>query len=127
MPTNNAHIENYRGARPNKENPAGENTAALEQSSTSFPTGRLADLWGCWPLRAGWCHQFQLGAITYLEDVGAAAGGTQLIPHRYTTHCIWLAALSHYRSFLHSTQICSVFAVMRRFIATSAHIPTRCG
>ena len=45
-PSPGAHIENYRGARPNKANPA------------------------------GWCHQFQLGAITYLEDVGPEGGGT---------------------------------------------------
>jgi hypothetical protein len=58
--SNTAHIEMYRGARPNKQN---------------HP--------------AGWCHQFQLGAITYLEDVEHQGGGTHLLPrsheaiHRY--------------------------------------------
>ena len=59
VPSSSAHIEMYRGARPNKANPA------------------------------GWCHQFQLGAITYLEDVVPEGGGTHLLPrshqavHRY--------------------------------------------
>eukprot|EP01046_Picozoa_sp_COSAG06_P025278 COSAG06_NODE_2116_length_7557_cov_122.672298_1_plen_334_part_00 len=52
-PSPTAHIEMYRGARPNKANPA------------------------------GWCHQFQLGAITYLEDVAAEGGGTHLVPHSH--------------------------------------------
>ena len=59
-PQERAHIEMYRGARPNKVH-----------------------------LPAGWCHQFQLGAISYLEDVCPQGGGTHLLPrsheaiHRY--------------------------------------------